>query len=233
MAVEDSNTKRCSKCGEIKSREAFSRDADKRDGLSTRCKPCRSAENAEWRAKNQDKTKALNAEWRSKNIEYSAKYRAANVDRQRMYDARRIKENPDRERERFAKYRAENPEKVRETLARYRDANREKLRERGEKYRLNNLDKRRIYSHNRRARVRANEGKLSTGLSAKLFKLQRGKCACCGKPLGSNYHLDHIMPIALGGKNEDSNIQLLRNTCNQQKHAKHPVEFMQQRGFLL
>ena len=35
--------------------------------------------------------------------------------------------------------------------------------------------------------------------AAKLFRLQRGKCPCCSKPLGNNYHLDHIMPIALGG----------------------------------
>jgi len=41
------------------------------------------------------------------------------------------------------------------------------------------------------------------------------------------------MPLALGGANADDNIQLLRSTCNQQKHAKHPVDFMQQKGFLL
>lgn len=233
MAVDDITTKFCSGCGETKSVSEFSKDSTKRNGFSSRCKCCRRKSNAQWRAKNQDKVKALNAGWRSKNIEYLAKYRAANADRQRMYDARRIKENPDRERQRHAKYRAENPDKVRETLFRYREANREKLRKKSEKYRLNNLDKHRIYAHNRRARERANEGKLSTGLAEKLFKLQRGKCACCGKPLGSNYHLDHIMPIALGGKNEDSNIQLLRSACNQQKHAKHPVEFMRQRGFLL
>lgn len=45
--------------------------------------------------------------------------------------------------------------------------------------------------------------------------------------------MDHIVPLALGGSNTDGNIQLLRATCNQQKHAKHPVVFMQERGFLL
>lgn len=42
-----------------------------------------------------------------------------------------------------------------------------------------------------------------------------------------------IVPLALGGTNTDGNMQLLRSTCNQKKHAKHPVDFMQQRGFLL
>lgn len=45
--------------------------------------------------------------------------------------------------------------------------------------------------------------------------------------------MDHIMPLALGGTNTDDNIQLLCPTCNRSKHAKHPVDFMQQRGFLL
>jgi len=36
-----------------------------------------------------------------------------------------------------------------------------------------------------------------------------------------------------GGSNTDDNMQLLRKLCNLQKHAKHPVDFMQERGFLL
>jgi 5-methylcytosine-specific restriction endonuclease McrA len=86
---------------------------------------------------------------------------------------------------------------------------------------------------NREAKKRANGGGLSKGLQSKLFALQKGKCACCGQPLGDDYHMDHIMPIALGGSNVDSNIQLLRRRCNLQKSAKHPVDFMQERGFLL
>jgi 5-methylcytosine-specific restriction endonuclease McrA len=76
-------------------------------------------------------------------------------------------------------------------------------------------------------------GKLSSKLAARLFVLQKGKCACCLQPLGDDYHIDHIMPLALGGTNTDDNIQLLRAKCNLQKNAKHPVDFMQQRGFLL
>ena len=96
-----------------------------------------------------------------------------------------------------------------------------------------NPEARRIISQNRRARKLANGGKLSKGLSAKLFKLQKGKCPCCNQPLGDDYHMDHIMPLAKGGANEDLNIQLLRQQCNQQKSAKDPIEFMQSRGKLL
>ena len=96
-----------------------------------------------------------------------------------------------------------------------------------------NPEARRNYNHNRRARRLESGGTLSKDLSAQLFKLQKGKCPCCKQPLGDNYHLDHIVPIALGGSNTDDNIQLLRATCNHQKHAKHPIDFMQQKGFLL
>lgn len=106
-----------------------------------------------------------------------------------------------------------------------------------EAWRKNNIERvrsfKRINEQNRRARKRENGGVLSKGLTERLFKLQRGKCACCKQPLGDDYHLDHIMPIALGGVNEDWNMQLLASFCNIQKHAKHPIEFMQSKGFLL
>lgn len=40
------------------------------------------------------------------------------------------------------------------------------------------------------------------------------------------------MPIARGGSNTDDNVQLLCPACNLKKSAKHPVDFMQERGFL-
>jgi len=51
--------------------------------------------------------------------------------------------------------------------------------------------------------------------------------------LGNNFNLDHIIPLSLGGRNEDCNIQLLRASCNFRKGAKHPIVYMQERGFLL
>ena len=90
---------------------------------------------------------------------------------------------------------------------------------------------RRISQHNREAKNSG--GVLSKGLAEKLFKLQKGKCPCCGKKLGLNYHLDHITPLSKGGANTDCNIQLLRDKCNMEKHTKHPIAFMQEKGFLI
>lgn len=116
-------------------------------------------------------------------------------------------------------WRTANPDKAREATARWRAANPEKASE----------SKRRA-NHARRAR---SVGVLSPGIVARLYELQRGKCACCRLPLGNNYHLDHVVPLALGGSNTDDNVQLLRPQCNQKKSKRHPVEYMQSKGFLL
>ena len=128
-----------------------------------------------------------------------------------------------------ADYKAANPEKTKA----YKSANLERTRAAIAAWQKANPEARRIYKQNRQARKRANGGALSQGLSERLFRLQKGKCPCCSQPLGDDYHLDHIVPIYRGGANIDSNIQLLRQRCNNQKRAKDPIEFMQSRGFLL
>lgn len=141
--------------------------------------------------------------------------------------------NPEKVKIRKLKYRTDNPEKHRAAFSRWAKNNPDKVREKNNKYCRNNPEKERIKNSNKRARKLLNGGVLSKGLSEKLFRMQKGKCPCCNKPLGENYHMDHKMPLALGGGNTDSNMQLLTATCNLKKGAKHPVEFMQERGFLI
>lgn len=128
--------------------------------------------------------------------------------------------------------REQNKDKIRLYKAKYAAANSAKIVAKVAAWRVANPNRKREQSHNYRARKRAG-GKISMGLAERLYALQKGKCACCGKKLGKDYQMDHIMPLALGGDNADSNMQLLTTKCNLQKNAKHPVTFMQQRGFLL
>jgi len=74
---------------------------------------------------------------------------------------------------------------------------------------------------------------IESGITKKLGLLQRWKCIVCQCGIKNGYHLDHIMPLALGGTNISTNLQLLCPPCNWKKNAKHPVDFMQERGFLL
>ena len=142
--------------------------------------------------------------------------------------------NSDKVKARAAAWDAAHPDRVKARSAKWRATNPDNKKAHNRKWSSENPEAGRIYNQNRRARKREAGGKLSNGLSGKLFTLQRGMCACgCGQPLGDDYHMDHQMPLALGGTNTDDNMQLLRSICNRQKHAKHPVEFMQSRGFLL
>jgi 5-methylcytosine-specific restriction endonuclease McrA len=66
-----------------------------------------------------------------------------------------------------------------------------------------------------------------------LLGRQKWRCAVCRVDLKQGKHLDHVIPLAAGGKHEIGNLQWLCPPCNGAKAAKHPIQFMQERGFLL
>ncbi len=91
----------------------------------------------------------------------------------------------------------------------------------------------RLNAHLRRIRKATQVGVVSRDVLTRLRRLQRGKCAVCRRSLGTRAELDHVMPLALGGAHDDSNLQLTCHACNRSKGAKHPADFMRSRGFLL
>lgn len=214
--------KTCKKCGEEKPTTEFNKCAGKRDGLQSNCRDCCNKATAAWMAANTERHKATRDAWR-----------AANADRVKAVNDAWYAANRDKKLAQNAAWASANRGRRAEKNAEWHAKNRERRNLRKAEHKKDHPELARVYAQNRRARKRESGGQLSAGLSAKLFKLQRGKCACCGNPLGDDYQMDHIIPIALGGMNTDNNIQLLRATCNRQKHAKHPVDFMRQRGFLL
>ena len=66
------------------------------------------------------------------------------------------------------------------------------------------------------------------GLAA-LFDSQLGLCAnpYCQTSLKDGCHVDHIMPIALGGTNDLRNLQFLCPSCNHRKTKLHPDEWLE------
>jgi 5-methylcytosine-specific restriction endonuclease McrA len=122
----------------------------------------------------------------------------------------------------MAAWLAANAEKIRE-YRRARDATlSEELRE-----------NRRVHVRNRRARKKGNGGKHTAAQIRDLLVRQRYKCPFCPANLRRGYHADHIMPLALGGSNDISNIQLLCPTCNDSKGYSHPIAWAQKKGRLL
>jgi 5-methylcytosine-specific restriction endonuclease McrA len=99
-------------------------------------------------------------------------------------------------------------------------------------YRKLNKERVREWSQKRDS-IKAITGSLPRGTVKTIYALQRGKCANCNKGLNGKYHADHIMPLALGGKHEPANIQILCPPCNVRKWAYHPIAFAQKQGRLL
>lgn len=211
MSDSNSTVRVCKRCG---SSDFYA------DGR--RCRPCTNAAQAKYRKTNSEK---LNAD---SMLRYYSNY-------EKSKEVRR-------------KSKAKHAAKIKEDSAKYYINNKERCKSRNDEWVKNNREKRRVIyktwydknpeavrsnAQNRRCREKLAIGTLSQDISKKLFKLQKGKCPCCNKPLGNDYHIDHIVPLARGGSNTDDNVQLLKSICNLQKHAKHPIDFMQSKGFLL
>lgn len=57
-------------------------------------------------------------------------------------------------------------------------------------------------------------------LKSRLYKIQCGKCFICNKPMDLKLHeleIDHIIPRAKGGKDEENNMALVHKACNRRK----------------
>lgn len=203
---------------------------------SKNCPACAKVRSDAWRLLNKDRFNARTKKWKAQNKEKVSasgkRYYLENIEKISERKEKDRKENPTKYLARDIKYRLENREKFDASQLKYKSNNKEKIAIWRKAYKQANKGTVKIDTQNRRAKIKES-GILSKGLIDKLFKLQRGKCACCGMSLGDNYHIDHIMPLALGGTNTDDNIQLLTAKCNLYKHKKHPVDFMRSRGFLL
>lgn len=143
------------------------------------------------------------------------------------------KKDPEKAASYSRKYRAEDPSKHRMAQARWRENNPERAKEVEKEWCNRNQDYLREKYANRRRRERSAEGKITRESIKFLMEAQQGKCACCKSELDRSFHVDHIIPLSTGGNNHKDNLQLLCAPCNLSKGAKHPVDFMQSRGFLL
>jgi len=116
-------------------------------------------------------------------------------------------------------------EDVKRSRKSHYERNKEQFRRKAKEWLKSHPDERRAYVRNRRAKAKGNGG-THTGEDIKaLFATQHGKCAACGHSIARAYHVDHVMPISLGGSNGPENLQLLCPPCNLKKHNMHPDQW--------
>lgn len=163
------------------------------------------AKSRKWARENAERVNATNAAWR-----------AANPDRLKVYQQRAKESGKPLERAR--RYRAEKPEHFAAKSKRWRQSNPDKVR---------------VLDANKKQRRRGVEGTVTKAEIDAILKAQRHRCAWCATSIRRHRHMDHIQPIARGGKNVASNIQGLCPPCNQRKHAADPLDFARREGRLL
>lgn len=184
-----------------------------------------------WRRENPEKAAATAAAYRDRQRAANARYEEANKERRKIERA----ENQKKNKAKRAIRRAERKDILRDRARVWRAENPEKSRLSVGSWQAKNPEVARLCVQRRRARIAgAGGGGLSRGITKKLLTAQKGRCAVCrGELSKSGYHLDHVVPLVVGGLHADKNMQLLCPSCNHSKSARDPVEFMQSRGFLL
>lgn len=123
--------------------------------------------------------------------------------------------------------------KVLEVHAVWRESNRELARKHSSEWAAKNPLGRKAHRHAYRARKVGAAGRHTAADIAWLLAAQRERCAACGSSLKDGYHVDHVLPLALGGSNDKLNLQLLCPTCNCKKGSKDPLVFAASIGRLV
>lgn len=224
--------KTCSCCSLAKPLEQFNRDKSKRDGLCSTCKECAKKRSLAWYSVNKEVAVRRAVQWNKTHPERieaaRQKWAAENADRIKAATARWAAENRDRRRQQAAARRAADRARDTRIKLKWAASNPDKVRQARDQWRSRNPERARVDSHVRRSRSQG--GRFTLKRVKELFIEQRGLCVYCASDL-SVFHIDHRMPLALGGRNDDSNIQLLCPPCNLKKHAKHPDVFEKEIGY--
>jgi 5-methylcytosine-specific restriction endonuclease McrA len=150
----------------------------------------------------------------------SRAYRDAHIEQQRAKAAEWAAANPEQKRAHKRAAYARDPAKNREAAARYKRAHLPAVLARNAA---------------RRAAKAGAVGSYAPSDIARLMRAQDGRCVYCARRFGPRLKstIDHVLPLALGGSNDPTNLQLACGRCNSSKGAKHPHAFANQLGRLL
>lgn len=185
----------------------------------------------EYRIKNIDRAREVRKAWEKANPDKVKvnrnKYRLSHLEKMATNQKRWRANNIEKSREFHRNWHRNNPEK----RAIYNEANKERMREKAKKYRSENREKFRQGDHIRRARkLSVSSERYTTQDILNTYGLD---CHLCGKPIdlkaprGTRYegwenglHLDHDIPISLGGADTISNVKPAHGKCNLAKRRK-------------
>lgn len=194
------STKTCTKCGETKPLENFSR---KLNGFQAKCKACCKVEHKAWHAANREK------QLLAKKASYQANREQALVNQKAYYQA-----NRDVLLAYQVKWRAENNDKKRDYYQRTAEVQRAASR----RWKAENPDRQRSNEAVRRTRMRNSPPWADRCAMAAIYREARELRA-----LGIDCEVDHIIPLRgkhVSGLHVHTNLRVLLTEDNRRKAAR-------------
>jgi 5-methylcytosine-specific restriction endonuclease McrA len=188
--------KYCKGCNSWKLKNGFYKRKTAKDGLYGICKNCHNAASRQYHKDNAD---TILGRMRGR---YAA--------------------NPEQEKGRSKDYRKNNAEKVNKRGRQRYQENADEFREKSSQWRKEHPEKAQEYNRTHRARKKGNGGIITAAEWGDLKKKYSYTCLCCKRQEPEiKLTLDHVLPIAMGGKNVIENAQPLCLSCNCSKQDKH------------
>lgn len=192
--------KQCCRCGLTKSAADFNKDRKTSSGLSPQCRACRSA----WRRQNAEKISEYNAEYQKSNREIIAE--KARLDRQVRPEVYRERDRTQAERNRVRRAATARRRRAAQ-VQKHRDYDRAR-------YRKNPLPWIRRAEKRRALLLERDCGCVTVDALRLLYSMP---CTYCG---GEAEHMEHVMPLARGGRHCLSNLVPSCGPCNWSKGTK-------------
>jgi len=223
--------KRCTKCNEWKTLDAFHKNKTMQDGLSRCCRKCKSKSDAQYRKKHKNRVLAAKAEYRrthKKEIKEGKRIHFLK-NREKILAKNTLYYNTNKEEEKVKRkeYRRKHKKEIAEHDKKYQAEHREQIAIRKKEY----------YATDRgKVKKRATEGKRrALKFNAPIVEVFDPKdvlvrddyrCQLCGRKTRLDYkpnhplfpNADHIVPLSLGGNHTMKNMQCLCRACNSVKH---------------
>jgi 5-methylcytosine-specific restriction endonuclease McrA len=174
------------------------------------CKECRKQDIRAWEAKNPERVADSKKRWKQKNPDADAQHYQANKERIKA---------------RTRNYYEENREQLLEQRRVYARANLDARVEYKRQWRKDNPEKHRAQSMRRRALKLASGGECDATTIQEMYESQQGLCAYCETVLFGSFHVDHMVPLSRGGRNDWTNLAITCADCNLSKAIKTVEEF--------
>lgn len=217
--------KKCSKCGELKGVENFTKDRRRLDGLDPWCRACKkeskdknkennAAKSKAWRAANSDKRSAAWKDWYEKNKDHRRAYQATDEYKEmhRKSEASRRRDHREKYLAQKKKYRELNPEAHKNSFIEWKNKNPDRMRVLKRAAEIRRRDRKSIACES-----------VNSDFAKDVYRRFNNKCFNCGST--ERLSIDHHHPLSGGHALNASNAVLLCVRCNSKKKDKHPSVF--------